>query len=295
MRSVIKKVENFFSQVLALFSQVEVYGQVVRKPWMAIWAFLLSYCFLATFGIIVYVYGFSLPVWKKSGQTIIQELHEKFPESLVVTWKPTMGLSWEPNQLLLVEFPEVTKSMQQILALPKYVAVFDSSVSEPSKFGEYQTATLAVVTAKTVYVSDGLGNWSITPLHWWESVPEQTITKNNITEVSQSLLEAFFEFVTFLLLMGSILGPFVLLLYLAWISLLNSILVYFMLHFQGTRLNVGQVIKVSLHLSAVAQTISILATWLAAPNPVPTFSLVFWFGWFFIYWHHRHHWSQRVS
>ncbi len=272
---------TFWNTLVNSLSNPKYYVDVLNvSTWFTIRFLIMSYLLLAVlFGVLFVL--FDLPKLRSSTTAFLDEAVTSFPEQQQIDWnglRLTTTQS-EPYFLAFPKLPDAQGLPPQLLELNPQI----TDVNQISQSG--QQRSLMVVGERQLFVGQPGGGWSDLPLTDVLSSDSFTITKDSLQAALPSYQRQLQTTLRAL--------PFVFVLCFFFISfpfrifnvVIDSILIFFVIRVMGLPLGYKKVAQISLHVTVVAELLTVLTANIT--RSVPMFSFAFWGYTIFIYWNLR--------
>lgn len=263
----------------SLTSGASYLGVVKNKLWFSIRYFLISLSILGIISGVFFVDRVWLPL-KTTAQVELLNLAHYYPSDIIVSWN---------NQTLLInsEAPiqvPYPKSMPLQDLIPHHLlTITDPGRSAADFVAESGNSSFLVADSQHLFINNLNGRWRQLPLTEILSEPF-TLTADNIDQQIGQLNQQLSWFFNGFSLIIIIIYPIYLISTVFWQTVIQSILLYFVLKINHTAQEYLPTFKIALHIAVTAAILHEVTGYLYPNHGYPIFNLTFWSIMIFMLW-----------
>jgi len=236
--------------------------------------FLLSYLWLGWL-VAARFMMITIPELQSYFQQTADQLQAEYPADLKISWNQE-SLTHEPADLLAIPYPAFIKPEE--FGVPTQFAYLSSQTATVDTLSSQLPSTsLLAATPKDIFVHSPDTSWSSLPL---AEVPgfEQSfeINQTNLPTVISQINQVFNQGLQLITVSAYLVMPVILALQRAWLTLIQSLLAYFLLRLNGLPLSFSKTFQLGLHIMVVAEILHQTSLWLYPKLEWSFLSIGFW-------------------
>ncbi len=275
------RLKTYWHTITHSLTSPQYYLEILRAPFgFSVRFFLISMIFLGL-SLAWQINQKLIPSLHQHFNIILDEINANYPQQLSLTWNKGQ-LSSSTTQIIEIAYPSFIDLEPDLPPTLGYFIPEDVSASQLTTILDQES--MFVITKHNFLVNDFQGTWAEIPLV--ELLPSTQLILDKDT--SAKLITQFKQkLVTFIYLakrLNFIIVPIGLIIAKFWRSFLESMLIFLFFRLNKIKLKFSHALKLSLHLTVIAEIINQLAHWIYPQVQISMFFLAYWSIFGYIFW-----------